>query len=442
MHPDDFELSIEGISKIEGHAGLEVKVRAGKVTDVQMRITEQKRFYTQAIRGKVYHSIPSMVSHICGTCSIAHLTAAIGAVESAIGAQPSEQTLLLRKLSLWGLNLRDHAMHLYFFCLPDLLGVDSVLDLGPEQKELVHKAFHVKTAGNRLCTHVIGAAVHPTRAQVGRFSAIPDATKTRELIHELIEIRPMVLELIELFSGCPFRFERNTDFVAVKSADFSYLGRQILSSDGSVIEENQYFEHLTRVVMPYSQSTGFRFHNQDFMVGALARLNLGKEALHPDTRRDAAAALARFPSKNIFDQNVAQAVEMLNAIDRSCDVLETHEFKKEETPLPPAREGVGVGVIEAPRGTLYYMLKVMADGRVQEGTPVIPTAQNQVNMQDDVRLLVQEKLDRGGTLEKESLQFEIEKLIRAYDPCTSCATHFLKINWDVTEPPRGARHRL
>ncbi len=428
MHQNDLDITIDGISKIEGHAGLDVKVRGGKVVDVRLSISEYKRFYTQAMRGKMFNSIPAMVSHICGTCSIAHQTAAIEAVEAAVGAAPTEQTLLLRKLSLWGLNLRDHAMHLYLFCLPDLFGLDSVMDFGPQEKELVHQAFHVKEAGNRLCTHVVGAAIHPTRAQVGRFSKLPDAATTKELVHELIAVRPFVLELIERFAACDFVFKRPICQVALRSPDFSYLGDEIADScDIARIPHEKYFDHLTRVVLPYSQATSFKFEGKEYSVGALSRLNLHKDTLHRDTRRDAAAALARFPSENRFDCNVAQAIEMLNAIDSATDMLESSEFKPEDTALPQPRAGTGVGVIEAPRGTLYYMVKVMADGHVQEGIPVIPTAQNQVAMENDIRQLV------GGLLDqpRETIELEIEKLIRAYDPCTSCASHFLKVKWDV-----------
>lgn len=427
MHKEDFEIHIEGISKIEGHAGLEVKVRSGEVVDVKLAITEYKRFYTQAMRGKMYNSIPSMVSHICGTCSIAHQIAAIEAVEHAIGAHPSEQTLLLRKLSLWGLNLRDHAMHLYLFCLPDLVGVDSVLDLGPEYKPLIKTAFDVKTAGNHLCTQVIGAAVHPTRAQVGRYSQIPDTTKTQALIHELIDIRPRVLELIDLFAKCDFEFTQPTRYVAVRSNDFSYLGDVIWDSEGRRIPEQVYHDHLKNVVIPYSQATGFHYNGAPYMVGALARMNLHKDTLHPDTRRDAAKALSRFPSHNRYDCMLAQAIEMLNAIDYSTDVLASNDFVDEKTSPPPAKAGVGVGVIEAPRGTLYYMVDVQADGKVREGLPIIPTAQNQLHMEHDIGDLVQKNLD----MPKEQIEHEIEKLIRAYDPCTSCAAHFLKVKWDV-----------
>ncbi len=429
MHQNDLDLTIDGISKIEGHAGLTLKVRKGEVTEVHLSISEYKRFYTQAMRGKMYNSIPAMVSHICGTCSIAHQTAALEAVERAVGAEPSEQTLRLRKLSLWGLNLRDHAMHLYLFCLPDLFGLDSVMEFGPGEKELIHQAFHVKEAGNKLCTHIAGAAIHPARAQVGRFSKLPDSAATKALVHELIEVRPYVLDLIERFAASDFVFKRPVRQVAIRSPDFSYLGDEIHDTDGDIIPEEWYFEHLQRVVIPYSQATSFKFEGKEYSVGALARFNLHKDTLHSDTRRDAAAALARFPSNNRFDCNVAQAIEMLNAIDSATDMLESSDFKPEETVLPAARAGVGVGAIEAPRGTLYYMIKVMADGKVEEGIPVIPTAQNQVAMENDIRQLV------GGMLDepRDKIELEIEKLIRAYDPCTSCASHFLKVKWDISK---------
>jgi coenzyme F420-reducing hydrogenase alpha subunit len=437
MHKEDFELHIEGISKIEGHAALDIKVANGKVEEVRLSMNEYKRFYTQAMRGRVYHSIPAMVSHICGTCSIAHQIAAIEAIEHAIGAIPSEQTILLRKLSLWGLNLRDHAMHLYLFCLPDLLGVDSVLDLGQEYRELVKTAFEVKAAGNHLCTEIIGAAVHPTRAHVGRYSQVPDNEKIKMLVAELGKIRPHVLELIDMFADSSFRFEAPTQYVAMRSEDFSYLGDVICDSKGNIIEEKDYFEHLKRVIIPYSQATGFRYEGSSYIVGALARLNLHRDALHPLTKKDAASALKRFPSNNRFDCELAQAVEMLNAIDRSIDALDGREFAKEQIPIPAPKAGVGVGVIEAPRGTLYYMVEVMGDGKVKEGIPVIPTAQNQVQMEIDIKELVQKSL----SMPKEIIEHEIEKLVRAYDPCISCATHFLKVRWKIKNDGEKRRRK-
>src|SRR3989339_12066 len=121
MHTHDLDISIDKISKIEGHADLDIKIRDGEVKEVNLRVMENQRFYTQAVQGKSIMAVPQLVSRICGTCSIAHLTGCIEAAEKAIGVTPSAQTILLRKLTMYSLMIRDHALHLYFFVLPVLL---------------------------------------------------------------------------------------------------------------------------------------------------------------------------------------------------------------------------------------------------------------------------------------------------------------------------------
>jgi len=424
MH-EDFEISIEGLSKIEGHASLDVKVRKGKVEDVKLKISENKRFYTQAIRGKQFQTVPQLVSRICGTCSIAHLTCCTEAVEKALRIQPTEQTILLRKLMTYGMMIRDHAMHLYLFSLPDVLGKDSVLDFDERQHELVHHAFEVKKAGNDLSKLIGGRAIHPPYAQVGNFSHLPDKNETKQVIEELKKVRSHIFELVRIFYDCPFSFRKRTRFVALTTDDFSFLEGVIKSSQKLIIPEEHYWEHLHRVIIPYSQATGYEFEGKDFMVGALARINLNRERLYKETKRDLAKYLRIFPSENIYHNNLAQAVEIMHCIDHSIEILEGVEFKREPVVEFKIKEGKGVGVIEAPRGTLYYAIDLDKDGKILYGNLVIPTAQNQIKMENDIRTLVSRNLDK----DKNFIQYEIEKLIRAFDPCMTCATHFLKVNW-------------
>jgi len=207
--------------------------------------------------------------------------------------------------------------------------------------------------------------------------------------------------------------------------DYSFLNGDVMDSKGLCIPENSYYEHLTRVVIPYSQASGYEFEGRGYMVGALARMNLNKSNLHKDTKKDMSKFFDVFPSKNIFHNNLAQSIEILHSIDHSIEILESNEFKEEpHTPIT-IKAGEGVGLIEAPRGTLYYMLSIDKNGLVRFGHIVVPTQQNQINMERDVVQLVEQNID----MEKKQLEFEIEKLIRAYDPCMSCASHFLKINW-------------
>jgi len=424
MHQGDLNISINKLSKIEGHADLDIKVRNGKVEDVNLRVMENKRFFEQAVKGKPFGSVPQIVSRICGTCSIAHLTCCIEAVEKALDVKPSPQTILLRKLTMYSLMIRDHALHLYYFILPDIFGIDSVLELADKEKELIHQSLHVKEAGNNLSNLVAGRAVHAPFEQIGGFSIIPDKEKITPTIKELKSVRKFIIKLADIFCDSKWEAKRKTNFVALTTPDFSYLEGIIKSTSGAVIKEENYWDHLQNVVIPYSKASGFEFEGKEYMVGALARMNLNRESLHPNTKKDMEKYIDVFPSNNIYHNNLAQAIEIIHSIDHSIEILENTEFKKEEIIKPSKIDGKGVGVIEAPRGTLYYWLAI-DKGKLRYLNLVIPTAQNLLNMREDIKDVVEAQIDKG----EEAIKGEAEKIIRAYDPCMSCASHFLKINW-------------
>jgi coenzyme F420-reducing hydrogenase alpha subunit len=421
----DRRIRLGNITKIEGHGSVDIKVENGRVKYVKLKITESKRFYTQAIRNKPAISLPLMTSRICGTCSIAHLTCCSEAVEHAVGYEPSEQTILLRKLSLYGMMIRDHALHLYLFCLPDLFGKDSVLDFDQSQDAMIKKAFAIKGAGNNLSKVIAGRAVHATFAEVGRFSHIPVKDEITAVLAELKAVRDFAIEFIELFYNCGFKLERDTDFVSLVSQDYAFLGGDVQDSKGFCVLRDRYMDYLNKVVVPYSEAVGYKFRGREFMVGALARMNLNKDSLNASTKRDVSGPLAAFPSKNIFHNNLAQAIEILHCIDNSIGILESRDFAEESNEPVIIREGQGIGILEAPRGMLYYMLSVDASGKISKGNIIVPTQQNQVGMEKSIAQLVEGNADMG----KKRIEFEIEKLIRAYDPCMSCASHFLRINW-------------
>jgi sulfhydrogenase subunit alpha len=434
MHGQDFDINMENLSKIEGHADLEIKVRNGKVSDTKLKITENKRFYTRAIQGKSYVAAPQLMSRICGTCSIAHLICSIEAIENALGITPSAQTILLRKLSTYGMMIRDHALHLYLFALPDLFGKDSLLDFDENNEtehKLVHDCFEIKAAGSALSNLVAGRAVHATYPVVGGFNHFPEKEETKKVLEQLKAIRSKALDAITVFKNSGFSFERKATNVALITGDFSFLDGKLKTSDGEIIEKKDYFQHLEKVLIPYSTASAYKLDGKsslaakEYFVGALARINLNKESLHPNTKRDASEALKLFPSSNIYMNNVAQAIELLHSIDHSIELLQTNEFKQEAPVTAVPKECEGIGLIEAPRGGLYHHYKISSAGIITYADVMTPTSQNQIHMENSVRILVQNNIDKS----KEWLQFEIEKLIRAYDPCMSCATHFLRINW-------------
>lgn len=410
MHQVNLDLSLEEISKIEGGAGLDLSIKNNVVTKCNFKITEYKRFYTQAIKGKAALAAPALLARICGTCSNAHIMAALQAVESALKITPSLQTLLLRRLIMNGLYIRDHALHLYLFVLPDLFNKNSLLDFddsNPEQHQLVHDAFNVKDAGNQLSILTGGRSVHAPLPQVGGFNQIPKPEAIPPIILKLQTIRPAVLKLIKIFTDCPWDQQQNIPYLAIKN-------NQVVSSDGINISQSQYRQLLDRKHLDYSQASAYTYKQGSYMTGALARLNLAENPPPP------------FPSQNIFHNNLAQAMEILNAIDDSLEILSSAKFSPEPLVKTNLASGEGFGVIEAPRGILYHHLTI-ENNIVKDAEILVPTGQNQLNIQNDIKILVDSHL--RGVLNKKTIAREIEILIRAYDPCMSCASHFLKINW-------------
>jgi coenzyme F420-reducing hydrogenase alpha subunit len=420
------DLEINNLTRIVGHTSLNVTIRNGQAVQAKLEVEESKRFYRHAVIEKSFRTIPQMVSRICGTCGISHALCAVEAIEKAFDIQPTEQSLNLRRLASNSNVLRDHAMHLYFLCVPDIFGKESILAMEETHHNLIHDALDVKRAGNMLGTTIAGRSIHSPTIQVGGFTTCPDSKKVKECIAYLKKVRPKALELIDLFAKYECSFPTKTNFVALKTKNFDFLEGYLASTTGLSVDEPQFSEHLTQVVLPYSTANSFEFDGEPYMVGALARINLNKRELHKNTKRDARKYLKEFPASCVFKNNLAQAIETLHCFDASLDLLKTLECKKERIPEIPQREACGVGVVEAPRGTLYHSYEIDANGIIRDAEFVIPTAQNIIQIEKDIVTLVNSLIE---TKTKEEIRMEIEKLIRAYDPCMNCATHFLKVNW-------------
>ncbi len=426
MHHDNFAFSVKQITKIEGHASLDVEVKDKQVTKCRFAITDFKRFYTKAVEKKPAVAAPSLLSRICGTCSNSHIMASLKAVEQALGIQVSEQTLTRRELVNAGLYVRDHALHLIVFVIPDLYNLDSLLDFDendPVQKTMIENLFKLKAAGNHLAIFAGGRAVHAPDMVVGGFTKAVDLKEVPNLIAELTAVRPIAIELVNLFSNVNFSLVRNNRYLALTGENhYDYLFSHTLKDNqGRIIPDTEYREHLQHVAIPYSQASGYQFDGKDFMVGSLARVNINKQILHPNTQKDLADILSRFPSNNVYDNNVAQAIEIVDSIDRAMDLLQAGNFDHQPAVAATQKSGEGIGIIEAPRGTLFHHA-VVEDDKIKSYDVIVPTGQNQINIENDLKLLIGKNME----LTEDKLQFECEKLIRAYDPCMSCAAHFLK----------------
>lgn len=428
MHNCD--ITIDNITKIEGTAGLTVKIVDDKVVDLKFIIKDYRRFYAKAVEGKPYVAVPPFISRICGTCSIAHLLCSIEAIEKSQGITPTDQTKLLRRLTYNGLIIRDHALHLYFFVLPDLLNIDSILDIPDDENnpghQLLHDSFDIKEVGNELTKIISGAAIHAPLPTVGGFLKLPDPTTFPIMVEKLEKIRTQVLRGIDAFSKMPDVLIRNSDYLSlINDGQFDFINGDIINSSGNRITEDKFRDFLHSVVIPYSQSEGYIFSDskQDYLVGSLARLNLNRDSLNSRTKTDAAAYLSMFPSNNIYHNNLAQAIEILQCVDDSIEILKTIKLIDEKPATLVPRAGIGVGVVEAPRGTLYHYAETDYKGMIVKYDVIVPTAQNQINIENDLKKYFEENLDKDEAY----LKLNAEKIIRAYDPCMSCATNFLNM---------------
>jgi sulfhydrogenase subunit alpha len=424
--------TIDTITKIEGNAGLKVIIEDEVVKDLQFIIADYRRFFTTAVRGKRVVAVPSFLSRICGTCSVAHLFASFMAIESAQGIAVTEQTRALRRLAYDGLMIRDHALHLYFFVLPDVLGVDSILDIPDEPNDfghtLLHDSFDIKRLGTDITNTIIGAAIHAPWPTVGGFLRDSDQMKFPDLIARLEAIRPQVLRGIDTFLEWDASLVRNTDYLGLRNdARFDFLEGDVANSNGKRVPKPEFKNYLQYVQIPHSHAEGYRFSDtqEDYLVGALARINLNQDLLHPRTKADTVSSLSAFPSNNVYHNNLAQAIEVLQCVDDAIDILRTIQLADEKPVRASTQAGTGVGLIEAPRGLLYHMAKVDEKGVIEDYDVIVPTAQNQINIETDLKDYFNENLDKG----EETLRMNAESIIRAYDPCMSCATNFLKIDW-------------
>jgi len=422
---------IDTIAKIEGNAGLKVVIEDEVVKDLQFIVSDYRRFFTTAVRGRRVVAVPSFLSRICGTCSVAHLFASLMAVESAQGIAITEQTRALRRLAYDGLMIRDHALHLYFFVLPDILGVDSILDVPDDPDDLghtlLHDSFDIKRLGTAISNAVVGAAIHAPWPTAGGFLRNPDPATFPDLLARLEAVRPKVLRGIDTFFEWDASLVRNTDYLGLRNdTRFDFLEGDVLNSNGRRIARPEFKDYLHYVQIPHSHAEGYRFSDtgEDYLVGALARINLNRDLLHPRTRDDAASSLSAFPSNNVYHNNLAQAIEILQCVDDAIDILRTVELADEKPVRASSQAGTGVGLIEAPRGLLYHMAKINEDGVVEDYDVIVPTAQNQINIENDLKDYFDENLDK----DEETLRVNAESIVRAYDPCMSCATNFLKID--------------
>ncbi|MCC7291969.1 MAG: Ni/Fe hydrogenase subunit alpha [Phycisphaerales bacterium] len=432
----NFTIDVKHITRVEGHGNITVRVRDGEITHLELAIVESPRFFEAFLRGRPYHEAPHITCRICGICSVGHTMASVRGIEAACGIVPSEQTVLLRKLILFGEHIQSHVLHLYFLAVPDFLGAGSVIPLARTHPTVVQRALRMKKLANDLCAVVGGRHIHPIAMQVGGCSHVPREGELQDIRKRLVDCREDLDETVGLFAELKFpQLNRPTEYVALKHAnngEYALYDGDIVSSHASQVTSPQaYRSRVLETVVPHSAAKHCASpYSHEYAVGALARFNNNAEQLHPAAKAVAAQLGFTAPNTNPFYNNTAQLVEVVHDVESSIELIDTLLAQPLELePIVPPRDfGIGVGATEVPRGLLFHEYALDKDGNIEGSNLIIPTGQNLANIEADMRAFVPQLMSAG--MGKEEMTLHLEMLVRAYDPCISCATHFLDIQWE------------
>lgn len=418
---------VEKIPKIEGHMNFSVVIRGGKVVKARAEALEGIRLLERLLVGMSFREVPDVASRMCGVCQAIHKVTAVQAVEDALGIELPEELEMLRKLVVIGGHLQSHILHLYFFVLPNFLGRRSILDLLPDNEELVKTVLKLKKLANALTEITGGRAVHPVTPVVGGFSKIPSRHSLERALALMKKFKELLGEPLDVILSLDMPdFKRKTTYVSLYTGrDFPLLRGKVKISGWKVFEPHEYENYIEYVTENYSSARHYVLRNgSEYMVGALARLNVNYELLSDSAKELAETYGLKFPSNRPFDNNKAQALELLHFSEEAITILEELLGRAIKTKKVPFKlsEGEGVSVTEAPRGLLIHHYKLDSRGRVEKANIITPTAQNYKCMEADALDYVTSLLGR----EDADVKHELEKLIRAYDPCVSCSARFFR----------------
>ena len=421
------EITMNHICKIEGHAHLSLKIEKNKVVKVELKAAEGARFFEALVLGKKVEDVQEIVSRICGICSCSHSVASIQGLEEALGIKPTKQQVFIREMLLLGERIRSHATHLYFLSLPDFFGASSVLSLGKAHKPKIDDALQIVSTGNRIVEDFGGRDMHPF-LKVREEMPLMNYDET---LAKLNDSKKAIMRAIDLFAGLDYPdMERDADYLSLKQGThYANISGKIASACGLFIDDD-YKKHLAENVKEYATSKFVLHDGKPYMLGAMARINNNHVQLGDEVKVILGKTLKKMglelPLRNPYHNLICQAVELLEAVNRVIYLIE-----KRPTALDSAeiklKAGHGVSAVEAPRGTLFHEYKIDKNGKIIYCNIITPTCQNLNMMECDITTLVNSLLEKGTS--KGDIVDKIEMLIRAYDPCFSCSTHFLKVNW-------------
>jgi coenzyme F420-reducing hydrogenase alpha subunit len=426
--PANRTFEVKALSRVEGEGALYVKLSGDQVEHVELNIYEPPRFYESFLRGRAIHEVPDITARICGICPVAYQMSSCHALEKALGLTLTPEIRTLRRLLYCGEWIESHALHIYLLHAPDFLGYESGISMAADHREVVEKGLRMKKIGNTLLEILGGRAIHPINVTVGGFYRAPSRDALKRLLPDLEWGIHAAIETLELVSKFEFPdLELNYECVALRHPDeYPMNDGRIVSTSGLDIPVEEYEQHFEERHMP--QSTALHSvmlpEQKSYLVGPLARINLCFDQLSPAAKRAAETCGIAWPSHNNFQSIAARAIEMIDAFEEAVAIVNNYNTESAESRVHfHPKPGSGCHATEAPRGLIYHRYRIGDDGLVAEAKIVPPTSQNQGQIENDLRAYVPRIVGFDDAVATQ----KCEHMIRNYDPCISCSTHFLDL---------------
>ena len=425
-HAGSARVTVETIARIEGEGALHVRLKGERIQDLRLEIPEPPRLFEAFLRGRRAEEAVDITARICGICPVAYQMSAAHAIERAWGIAIDPQVRALRRLLYCAEWIESHALHIYFLHAPDFLGYQDAFEMAAKYRPEVERALRLKKLGNTIMRVLGGREIHPVSLRVGGFHHVPSKRDLQPLLEELKWGLEAACETARLVNTFPFpNFQLDYEFVALWHPDEYPLNEgRIASSLGLDLDVEAFEEHFLEQHVRHSNALHSVLRERgSYHVGPLARFNLNCGKLPPRARDVARECGLEPPVRNPFRSIVVRAVELAFACEESLRLIGGYEPPARPCAPNQRRAGTGVAATEAPRGLLFHRYTIDETGLILSSKIVPPTAQNLKRIEDDLWGYLPQILDAPV----EEITWRAEQAIRNYDPCISCATHFLKV---------------
>jgi coenzyme F420-reducing hydrogenase alpha subunit len=419
-------IKVDYLARVEGEGALFVKIKNDEVADVKLNIFEPPRFFEAFLRGRSYSEAPDITARICGICPVAYQMSSVHAMENAFGIKVDGQLRELRRLLYCGEWIESHALHIYMLHAPDFLGYEDAIQMAKDHPDAVKKALELKKIGNGLVTLIGGREIHPINVKVGGFYRVPTKSELRPITEKLKWALDAACDTVKLVAGFPFPdFDQDYEFVALRHPDeYPFNEGRLVSNRGLDIAISEYERNFAEEHVEHSNALhSVHIGRGNYFAGPLARYSLNYDKLTPLCQQLSKEAGLGQICMNPFKSIVVRAIETVYACQEALRIIAQYETPERPAVTVEVKAGTGYGCTEAPRGILYHRYRVDEQGNIKDAKIVPPTSQNQKTIEADLRRYVTMYMD----LPKDKLTWQCEQAIRNYDPCISCATHFMRL---------------